>query len=153
MLILLSILIGVVAGLRAMTAPAAVAWGAYLGWFDISQSSLSFMGSLWAVTILTGLAIVELITDQLPSTPSRKLPAQLGARIATGALSGATITATDGMVVVGFLGGIIGATVGTFGGAAGRACLANRFGRDLPAALIEDFVAIALALLTAAAVS
>ncbi len=153
MLILLTILIGIVAGLRAMTAPAAVAWGAYLGWFDISQSSLSFMGSIWAVAIFTVLAIVELITDQLPGTPSRKVPMQFGARIATGALSGATIAATEGMVVVGLLAGVIGAVIGTFGGAAGRAYLANGFGRDLPAALVEDAVAIALALLTAAAVS
>ncbi|MFP3787106.1 DUF4126 family protein, partial [Burkholderia sp. SIMBA_024] len=69
MLIVLALLIGVVAGLRAMTAPAAVAWGAYLGWFDIAQSSLSFMGSFWTVAIFTVLALVELVTDQLPSTP------------------------------------------------------------------------------------
>ena len=32
MIYLLALLIGVVAGLRAMTAPAAVSWAAYLGW-------------------------------------------------------------------------------------------------------------------------
>lgn len=153
MLLFLTILIGTVAGLRTMTAPAAVAWGAYLGWFDISQSSLTFMESIWAVAIFTVLALVELITDQLPSTPSRKVPMQFGARIAMGALSGATIAATGGMVVIGLIAGVIGAVAGTFGGASGRAYLANRFGRDLPAALIEDAVAIALALLTVAAVS
>ncbi len=153
MLILLAILIGIVAGLRAMTAPAAVAWGAYLGWFDISQSSLSFMGSFWAVAIFTVLAVVELITDQLPSTPSRKVLMQFGARIVMGALSGATIASAGGMLVVGLIAGVIGAVIGTFGGAAARAYLANRFGRDLPAALIEDVVAIVLALLTVAAVS
>jgi len=153
MLIVLALLIGVVAGLRAMTAPAAVAWGGYLGWFDISQSSLSFMGSFWAVAIFTVLAIVELITDQLPSTPSRKVPMQFGARIVTGALSGATIASVGGMLLVGLIAGVIGSVIGTFGGAAARAYLANRFGRDLPAALVEDGVAIALALLTAMAVS
>lgn len=153
MLILLAILIGLVAGLRAMTAPAAVAWGAYLGWFDLSQSSLSFMGSIWAVAIFTLLAVVELITDQLPSTPSRKVPMQFGARVVMGVLSGATIASAGGMVVVGLIAGVIGAVIGTFGGAAGRAYLAGRFGRDLPAALIEDAVAIVLALLTVAAVS
>jgi len=153
MLIVLALLIGVVAGLRAMTAPAAVAWGAYLGWFDISQSSLSFMGSFWAVAIFTVLAIVELITDQLPSTPSRKVPMQFGARIVMGALSGATIASTGGMLVVGLIAGVSGAVIGTLGGAAGRAYLANRFGRDLPAALVEDGVAIGLALLTVTAVS
>lgn len=105
MLILLAMLIGLVAGLRTMTAPAAVSWGAYLGWFDISPSVLSFMGSLWAAAILTVLAIVELIADQLPGTPSRKVPVQFGARVIMGALSGATVAATAGMVVPGLLAG------------------------------------------------
>jgi uncharacterized membrane protein len=153
MLILLAILIGVVAGLRAMTAPAAIAWSAYLGWFDISQSPLAFMGSIWAVAIFSILAVVELVTDQLPGTPSRKVPMQFGARIVMGALCGAAITAAGGALVSGLVAGIVGAVVGTYAGAAGRASLANRFGRDLPAALIEDVVAIALAAVTAAAVS
>ncbi|MDO3445498.1 DUF4126 domain-containing protein [Agrobacterium sp. V1] len=153
MLILLTILTGIVAGLRTMIAPAAVTWGAYLGLLDISQSSLSFMGSIWAVVIFTALAIVELITDQLASTPSRKVPMQFGARIGMGALSGATIAATGGIVVVGLVAGVIGAIVGTFGGASGRAYLANRLGRDLPAALVEDAVAIVLALLIIGTVS
>src|SRR5690606_159746 len=50
---LLALLIGVVAGLRAMTAPAAIAWAAYLGWLDLSGSWLAFLGSVWAVGILT----------------------------------------------------------------------------------------------------
>ena len=33
--LLLALLIGVIAGLRAMTAPAAVSWAAYLGWIDL----------------------------------------------------------------------------------------------------------------------
>ncbi|QTK82946.1 DUF4126 family protein [Agrobacterium tumefaciens] len=105
MLILLAMLIGLVAGLRTMTAPAAVSWAAYLGWFDISASLLSFMDSLWAVAIFTVFAIVELIADQLPGTPSRKVPVQFGARVVMGALSGATIGATTGMVVPGLLAG------------------------------------------------
>jgi uncharacterized membrane protein len=152
MLILLATLIGIVAGLRAMTAPAAVAWGAYLGWFDISQSSLSFMGSIWAVGILTVLALAEFVTDQLPATPSRKVPMQFGARIVMGALSGATIASAGGMPIAGLIAGVIGSVIGTYGGAAGRAYLADRFRRDPPAALIEDAIAIVLALLTVAAV-
>ncbi|MCR6727167.1 DUF4126 family protein [Agrobacterium fabrum] len=152
MLILLSILIGIVAGLRAMTAPAAIAWGAYLGWLDISQTGLSFMGSLWAAMIFTLLAVTELITDQLPSTPSRKVPMQFGARISMGALSGAAIGATGNTVVIGLITGVIGAVIGTLGGASVRAYLANRFGRDLPAALLEDAFAVALAILVAVSV-
>lgn len=152
MLIILSLLMGIVVGLRAMIGPAAISWGAYLGLFDISQSSLSFMGSIWAVAIFTVLAIVELITDQLPSTPSRKVPMQFAARIIMGALSGATIASAGGMLFLGMCAGVIGAVIGTFGGAGGRTYLANRLGRDLPAALTEDGVAIALALLIVRAV-
>ncbi|WP_296071746.1 DUF4126 family protein [uncultured Agrobacterium sp.] len=153
MLILLAMLIGLVAGLRTMTAPAAVSWAAYLGWFDISASLLSFMDSLWAVAIFTVFAIVELIADQLPGTPSRKVPVQFGARVVMGALSGATIGATTGMVVPGLLAGGIGAVLGTFGGASLRANLAKRFGRDMPAALVEDAVAVLLALIVVVSVS
>jgi uncharacterized membrane protein len=44
------------------------------------------------------------------------------------------------------LGGI-GAMIGTLGGAALRARLAQAFGKDFPAALLENFVAIATAIL------
>jgi uncharacterized membrane protein len=135
-----------------MTAPAAIAWGAYLGWLDISQTGLSFMGSLWSAMIFTLLAVAELITDQLPSTPSRKVPMQFGARISMGALSGAAIGATGNTVVIGLITGVIGAVIGTLGGASVRAYLANRFGRDLPAALLEDAFAVALAILVVVSV-
>jgi uncharacterized membrane protein len=153
MIIFLALLIGVIAGLRAMTAPAAVAWAASLGWFDISQTPLAFMGYKWTPWILTVLAVGELITDQLPSTPSRKVPVQFAARIAAGALSSAAIGAAGGSLVLGLVAGIVGAVIGTYGGAAVRARLAVSFGRDLPAALIEDIVAIVGALLIVAAVS
>ncbi|MDV4178461.1 DUF4126 family protein [Rhizobium brockwellii] len=150
MFLLLALLIGVIAGLRAMTAPAAVAWGAALGWFDVSQTPLAFMGYKWTPWIFTLLAVVELITDQLPSTPSRKVPVQFGARIVTGALAGATIGAASGLLFGGLIAGVIGAVIGTYGGAALRGRLAASFGKDLPAALIEDAVAVIGALLIVA---
>lgn len=142
MLLFLAFLIGIIAGLRAMTAPAAVAWGAALGWFDVSQTPLSFMGYKWTPWIFTVLAAVELITDQLQTTPSRKVPMQFGARIIMGALTGATIGASGGSLVGGLIAGVVGAVVGTLGGAAARGKLAAIFGKDTPAALIEDAVAI-----------
>src|SRR5262245_10429708 len=63
--------IGVVAGLRSMTAPAIVAWAAHLGWISLSGAHLAFMGSAWAVGIFTLGALAEFITDQLPTTPAR----------------------------------------------------------------------------------
>jgi uncharacterized membrane protein len=92
-----------------------------------------------------------LVTDQLPSTPSRKVPIQFSARIIMGALTGATIGASGGMLVGGLIAGIIGAIVGTLGGAAARSKLASLFGKDPPAAFIEDAVAIVGALVIVAA--
>lgn len=144
---LLALLIGIVAGLRAMAAPALVSWAAHLGWLDLSGSWLGFLGNAWVRWILTVLALVELVTDQLPSTPSRTVPVQFGARIATGALSGAAVGAAGGSMVGGLLAGIAGAIIGSLGGRAFRARLAAAFGSDRPAAFIEDAVAIGGALL------
>jgi len=144
---LLALLIGIVAGLRAMTAPAMVCWAAHFGWLDLSGTWLAFLGNVWARWILTLFALVELVTDQLPSTPSRTVPVQFGARIVTGALSGAAIGSASGAMIGGLLAGIVGAVIGTLGGRAFRGWLAAAFGSDRPAAFIEDAVAIGGALL------
>ena len=142
-----ALLIGIVAGLRAMTAPAAVSWAAHLGWLDLGSTSLAFLASPWTRWILTVFALGELVTDQLPSTPSRTVPIQFGARIVTGALSGAAIGVAGGAMVGGLLAGSAGAVIGTLGGRAFRARLAAAFGSDRPAAFIEDAVALGGALL------
>jgi len=147
MIITLALLIGIIAGLRAMTAPAAVSWAAYLGWLPLGGTPLAFLGHVAAPYVLTALAIGELVTDQLPRTPSRKVPAQFGTRILSGGLAGAALGAPGSMLVVGLLAGVVGAVIGTLGGAAGRARLASALGRDLPAALIEDAIAIVGAVL------
>ena len=146
---LLALLIGVVAGLRAMIAPAMVSWAAHLGLLDLGGTWVAFLDTVWARWILTLFAVGELITDQLPSTPSRTVPVQFGARIATGALSGAALGAPHGVMVGGLCAGAVGAIAGTFGGRAFRARLAASFGRDRPAAIVEDALAIGAALLIA----
>ncbi|MGH2358906.1 MAG: DUF4126 domain-containing protein [Vicinamibacterales bacterium] len=143
----LALLIGVVAGLRAMTAPAAVSWGAWLGWLYVAPTPLAFLGYAFTPWVLTALALGELVTDQLPTTPSRTVPVQFGTRILTGGLSGAAIGAARGALGIGMVGGILGAVIGTLGGRAFRARLAAAFGKDRPAAFIEDAVAIGGALL------
>jgi uncharacterized membrane protein len=142
-----ALLAGIVAGSRAFTAPAAVSWAARLGHLHLNGSWLAFMGYAWTPWIFTLLAIVELVTDQLPSTPSRKAPMQFGARIATGALSGATVGMSAGSWIVGLIAGVIGAGIGTYGGAEIRSQMAKAFGRDMPAAFIEDAGAIILGLI------
>ncbi len=66
--------IGVAAGLRSLTPPAVVAWAAHLGWLNLNDSPLAFMGSIIAVVIFSLLAVIELIVDLLPSTPKRTAP-------------------------------------------------------------------------------
>jgi len=144
---LLALLMGVVAGLRTMTAAAAVSWAASLGWLDLRGTWLAFLGYAWTPWIISVLALGELVADQLPSTPSRTAPLGFGARIVSGALAGAAIGAPSKAIVAGALAGIVGAIVGTLGGHAGRARLAAAFRSDRPAAFIEDAVAIGGALL------
>jgi uncharacterized membrane protein len=51
---------------------------------------------------------------------------------------------SHGHLFMGLLSGIVGSILGTLAGAKARAAAARLFGRDLPAALLEDVVAIAL---------
>ena len=144
MLYVLAFLIGIVAGLRAMTAPALASWAARVGWLKVQGTPFAWMGAAVTPWIFTLAAIGELVNDKLPKTGSRKAPPQFIARIVMGALSGATVGAGGGSWVGGLIAGSIGAVVGTFGGYELRSRLARAIGRDLPAALIEDVVAIVL---------
>jgi uncharacterized membrane protein len=141
---LLAFLIGVVAGLRSLTAPAVLAWGAHRGWLNLHGTPLSFMASSAAMVIFVSLAVLELIADQLPSTPSRTAPPGLIARIVTGGLGGAGIAAAGTQSLgVGALLGIAGALIGTFGGYQARTGLVKALKvPDLVMATLEDVVAI-----------
>ena len=143
---LLALLIGIVAGLRSMTAPAAVSWASYVGRLHLGGTWLAFLGSRWTPWILTLLALGELVADQLPFTPSRTAPLGFGGRIVTGALSGAAVGTAGGAMLGGAIAGVAGAVVGTLGGHSFRAWLAAALGNDRPAAFIEDAIAISAAL-------
>ncbi|MCA1406616.1 DUF4126 domain-containing protein [Ensifer sp. IC3342] len=149
----LALLIGVVAGLRAMTAPAAVSIAAAAGWLPVSNSWAAFMGLRFTPYIFGLLALVEYVTDQLPSTPSRKVPQQFGARIVSGGFCGAVIGTAGGSLIGGAFGGVIGAVIGTLGGYEARKRLGLAIGKDLPVALLEDLVAILLAFWVVSSVS
>ena len=144
MTLLFAFLIGFFGGLRALTAPAATAWAVYLGWLKLERP-LSVIGSLSAVAIFSLIALVELIADKLPQTPSRTAPLGLIARIVMGALTGVCIAVAGGQGV--FLGAVLGAVggvVGCFLGYRARTGLVKSLGtRDINVALIEDLVAVA----------
>ena len=138
--------IGIVAGLRSLTAPAVVAWGAHLSWLNLHGSPLAFIGSTAAVAILSVLAIGELIADKLPMIPKRTAPAPLMARVVTGGLCGACLCAAVGnSLIAGTLLGGIGGIVGAFLGYGIRRRLDFHI-KDLVVAICEDVVAIGLAL-------
>ena len=138
--------IGIVAGLRSLTAPAVVAWGAHLGWLNLHGSPLAFVGSPTAVAIFSLLATGELIADKLPTIPRRTAPAPLIGRIATGGLCGACLCAAVGKsLLAGALLGGIGGIVGAFLGYGIRRRLDLHI-KDLVVAVCEDAIAIGLAL-------
>jgi uncharacterized membrane protein len=139
--------IGVVAGLRALTAPAAVAWAAHLGRLNLHDSSLAFMASTWSVVLFSALAIFELVGDMLPTTPSRTAPAPLSARIISGGFCGACVCASANQsLIIGAALGAIGAMAGAFGGYQLRKRLVAGLNvKDIFIAIPEDLIAIGLA--------
>jgi uncharacterized membrane protein len=139
----LAFLIGVISGLRTFTPPAAVSWAARLGWLHVENTWLAFLGATITPYILSLLAVWELIYDKLPKTPSRKSPASFAARIVSGALCGAALGVPSQVTFGGLTAGVVGAIAGTLGGSEARTRLARALGNDLPAALIEDVIAIA----------
>jgi uncharacterized membrane protein len=154
MILVLALLIGVVAGLRAFTAPAAVSWGAALGWIPLEGTWAAFMGWTFTPYIISALALAELISDQLPNTPSRKVPMQFGARVVMGAFAGAVIGTSAGQLIGGLIAGAVGAVIGTLGGYEARSRLVKAIGgNDLPIALLEDVIAVLGALWIVSAVS
>lgn len=143
----LALLLGVVAGLRSLTPLAAVSWAARLGLLHLEYTWLAFLGYSWTPYILTVLAIGEIINDKLPKTPSRKAPVPFAARIVTGALSGAAVGTAAEALTGGLIAGIVGAVLGTLGGYEFRARLVKAIGgKDLRIALVEDAIAVGLAI-------
>jgi len=151
MIIVFALLIGIVAGLRAFTAPAAVSLAVRYWHLGVAGTPFAFLGYRWTAWIFLAIAVAELIGDQLPATPSRKVPLQFGTRILMGALAGGAIGGAA-LFYAGLAAGAAGAVIGTLGGAAARARLAAAFRNDRPAALIEDIVAIGGAWLIVCAV-
>jgi uncharacterized membrane protein len=141
-------LIGVMAGLRSMTAPAAVSWAARMGWLHLANTPLAFLGYAVTPYIFTILAIGELIADKLPKTPSRKTPGPFIGRIVTGGLSGAALGAASQSLTGGLVAGALGGMAGTVGGYEFRSRLVKATGgKDLPIALLEDLIAVGGAIL------
>jgi uncharacterized membrane protein len=145
----LAFLIGVIAGLRTMTAPAVVAWAVNRHWLNLYNSPLAFMGSTAAVAIFTLLALGELVIDKLPSTPKRTRLAGLIGRSVLGGLSGAGVAVAGSQSIApGAILGVAGAIAGAFLGYEVRKRLVRALKvPDFVIGLLEDALAIAGGLL------
>lgn len=142
--LVLCFLIGCVAGLRSMTAPAIVCAAAYLRWIHPEGTPLAFMASVAALWVFAICAVGELIVDKLPNTPARTAPMGLIARAITGGLSGATLAASSGKSIpIGALLGAVGGIVGAFVGYNIRHGIVVHMNMpDIVIAVIEDLLTI-----------
>ncbi|HTZ58297.1 MAG TPA: DUF4126 family protein [Acidobacteriaceae bacterium] len=142
MVLLFTFLLGGVCGLRSMTAPAVVAWGARLGWLHLVHSFLAFLAGKISLVVFSVFAIGELVADKLPFIPRRTQTGPLVVRIVFGAICGAalSISAASSPLAGAILGGA-GGIAGAFAGYYYRRSLGGKF-PDILLALLEDVVAV-----------
>ncbi len=143
------VLLGISTGMRTMTATAVLCWFAWSRL--LPQDGWAFWAAnLVSVIVFTLLALGEYVGDTLPSTPSRTRPPLVLARVAFACLAGAL--AAHGIAepaAGGIIFAAVGSFVGTYGGYHLRMFAARFVGRDLPVALSESALALALALYAA----
>ena len=142
--------IGVIAGMRTMTAPALVSYK--LAHTNPSRSTgpvlpdsrLHFLTSPTTANVLAVMAVGELVADKMPQAAARIGQPQIWGRIGSGALSAAALTEADGNSArVGAVVGALGAVAGSFAFFHLRRWLTQE--KDLPdlwVALAEDALTI-----------
>jgi uncharacterized membrane protein len=142
-------LLGLVTGLRSMTAMAVLCWFAYRGDLPLDGTWASWAAKLTTAIIFTVLALGELVVDKLPKTPNRIAPGPLFVRVVVGGLVGAIVAAgLNGSEFEGIILGVGGALIGAFGGFLVRREIVLKLGcKDWPVGLIEDLSAILCAIL------
>lgn len=151
--LILALLLGLTGGCRTFTPLATVAIAGWLAVLPLEGGPLGWLASQWVAFPLLALALAELLGDKHPKTPSRRRPGAVVARIASGGLSGAAlVSAAPVALPLGAALGVAGALIGTYGGFFCRSRLAEIFGRDLPAALVEDWFAVVVAVAAVALV-
>ena len=142
LVLLAAFLIGCVCGLRSMTAPAVVAWGAHLGWLHLDGTLLAFFANKISLVVFSLFALGELIADKLPFIPGRTQAGPLGVRVVFGALCGAALCLSGAASpIFGALLGGAGGVAGAFAGFHYRRALGPKV-PDLLLALLEDLVAV-----------
>ncbi len=147
-ILVLAFLMGCVCGLRSLTGPANICWGAHLGWLQLDDTKLAFLHSPIALVVFTALAAGELVADKLPFTPNRTMSGSLVVRFALGALCGLALSlSAETSWLPGALLAGIGAVAASYAGYHVRRWLTVKRGLpDFPVALVEDAVAVGVGL-------
>jgi len=133
-----------IAGLRSMSAPAFLAQAVRRG--DLrAPNLLPALGSPKVSALLALLAVGEMIADKTPLVPARtSAPALLG-RVLSGALSGATLFASEGRERnSGAILGVICAVIAAYTGEGFRSLGARKGIPDPILATLEDRVVLTL---------
>jgi len=143
------VLVGVVTGMRSMTALAVLCWFAWLGM--LPETGWARWSATAVAAIVFGLcALGEYAGDLSPRTPSRTSAFPLTVRLVFGALAGALCAqALTEPIAGGVAFGLVGALIGSFGGVRLRVWLGSKVGRDWPVGISESAVALGLAVLAA----
>jgi uncharacterized membrane protein len=141
-------IVGFATGLRTFTPLALICWVAVWGWLPLGSSRLHFLGTDTGATVVSLLALVELILDKLPMTPSRTSMGPLGARILIASFAAAAVAIGMGQsLIAAIICGAVASVIGAFAGFRYRTAITKRIA--LPGwifAVAEDFATVALTL-------
>lgn len=142
-----SILMGAVAGMRAMTPLATVTNAARTRNLPADNGALPLLGSRLASSLAGTLAAGELAGDKMKTAPDRIVAAGMLARIATGAIAGAALAPARQRPLAAVLGAsaAVAAAYLTFNL---RIRAMQRYGQT-PTGLVEDAIAVGSAALIA----
>src|SRR3979490_2913718 len=86
-------LLGLVTGMRSMTAMAVLCWFAYRGDLSLDGTWASWAAKLVTAIILPVLALGEFVADKLPRASNRTAVGPLLVRVVVGGLIGAIVAA------------------------------------------------------------
>ena len=138
-----SVLIGLVAGARAMTPLAAVSDAAHRGALPVDNGAPSWLGHSLVAAGSKAMAAAELGGDKLRSAPDRTVAAGIAARLVSGGLAGAALAPRGRAGVGAVLGAAaaVGAAYLTFG----MRMRAIRYFGQTKTGLIEDALTVGAA--------
>jgi uncharacterized membrane protein len=140
--------LGVATGLRAFTPITVIAWAATTRQLPLPSIPPSRLLRQRPVLALCALAAAgEFVGDKLPIVPPRTALASLTVRMGLGTTVGAISgTGSSQTLFLGGVAGVVGAACGAYAGTAARQAFAHAGVPDAAVAVLEDCLAIALAI-------